>query len=102
MKPIMAAKKSAPAAKGRTAGENKRGRKRAPENETKEAKFVRLAQFRMTKTLANLGQVKRLARYPHTPEQGARIVAALQEALTSIEVSFQETKVTEAKETFKF
>ena len=77
MKPIMAAKKSAPPAKKTTEPAGKRGRKRAPENETKEAKFVRLAGFRMTKTLANLGQVKRLARYPHTPEQGVKIVAAL-------------------------
>lgn len=86
----------------------RRGRKemtdaqKQAEKDNPNLKFVRLAKFRMSKTLANLGQVKRLARYPHTPEQGARIVAALTEALNAVEVSFSETKRGETKETFEF
>lgn len=96
----MPAKKTAAVKSSNVTEPKRRGRKRAPENETKEAKFIRLAQYRMTKTLANLGQVKRLARYPHTPEQGEKICDALRDALNQIEVSFSEPAARAEKATF--
>lgn len=71
-------------------------------DETPEQKFVRLGEYRMTKTLNVLRGVKNLARYPHSPEQGAAIMNALQEAVDSIGQSFSETTIGAKKKAFEF
>lgn len=94
----MAPKKSATKSTKREAPVRK---SKVDPDETPKQKFVRLGKYRMSKTLNDLRGVKNLARYPHDPEQGAKIVEALQEAVTSIERSFSEGP-TKERPTFDF
>lgn len=66
--------------------------------ETKEQKFSRLANPRMKKILARLKSLKNLSSrnvYSYTPEQAAKIVAALRTAVQEIEDAFVGKKVEE-------
>lgn len=69
---------------------------RAPENETKAEKFIRLADFRTNKVIEYLNSLSNLSNksvYEYTPEQVTAIIQAIddqlnktQEALTAVEV----------------
>lgn len=69
-----------------------KGRKPVPANETPSEKFARLARKRVTKALNDLRLISNLSRYSHTPEQGEKIVGALNEAVSEIESRFAERK----------
>jgi type VI protein secretion system component VasF len=61
---------------------------RAPAEESREDKFVRLAVQRMNALRGKIRQVKNLARYPHTEEQAKRIVSELKAFAADIEGAF--------------
>lgn len=56
-----------------------------PENETKEAAFVRLATLRVGKALNAIRVIGNLGRYPHTTGQTAKILFALRASIEEVE-----------------
>ena len=66
----------------------RKARVAVPKDETPSQKFARLARKRVTKVLNDLRLISNLSRYAHTPEQGAKIVAALTDAVAVVELRF--------------
>lgn len=56
------------------------------------AKFQQLANRRVNAVLKGLRSVSMTARYPHTEDQGAKIIAALTEGIVAVRASFDGTK----------
>jgi len=67
---------------------NRAARTMVSADETKEEKFVRLAVQRMNALKGKVRQVKNLARYPHTEDQGKRIVSEIKGLANDIEEAF--------------
>lgn len=62
-------------------------RPRVPEGETREEKFVRLANVRVTRALKALGRIATLgnrANYAYTPDQSAKIIDAIDAAIRDV------------------
>lgn len=62
-----------------------------PADETPEARFIRVAPMRTNKVIAavrNLAQTSTRASYSYTPEQAARIVAAVRAEADKLEQAF--------------
>jgi hypothetical protein len=59
------------------------------------AKFSQLATRRVNQARKALRMVENTARYPHTPEQGAKVVSALREALTATSAAFDGSKASD-------
>ena len=73
----------------------------AVQGETKEQRFQRLATKR---TQAALKKIQLLANlttssYAYTPEQAAKVVGALREAVNTVEAKFNKVRGTRAPET---
>ena len=71
------------------------------QGETKEQRFQRLATKR---TQAALKKIQLLANlttssYGYTPEQAARVIGALREAVNTVEAKFNKVRGTKAPET---
>jgi hypothetical protein len=76
-----------------------------PENETKEQKFVRLAQKRVTNAvikLRNIGKLSNRAVYAYSDEQVAAIMSALYEEVSAIENAFHRAPGSKEKVSFNF
>lgn len=80
----------------------KAARTAALKNESKSAKFIRLATPRVNKALKAIGQIARLggSQYESTPEQRAAMFKALRDAIAGAEDRFK--GVREAKQGFVF
>lgn len=61
-------------------------------NESKEAKFVRLATKRVNKALNDIRLVGNLARYSHSPQAAEQIMGALAGAVEEVGAAFSTTK----------
>lgn len=71
--------------------------------ETKEAKFIRLAQRRVSDALRRISRIKNLAnasQYAYTPEQTDKIVVALCDAVEAVGKAFAGSKEQAAGFTF--
>jgi|GEM_PF-2513599 len=65
-----------------------KGKKRAPPNETRPDKFVRLGEHRMTKVTTAMRQLCILGRdYPHTETQTSRIIGELRRLVGEVEAA---------------
>lgn len=68
-----------------------KGRKRAPENETKAERFKRIGNIRIDNALDTIRLVGNLASpdsYEYTPEQAAIVVGHLETAVEEVKTSF--------------
>lgn len=76
----------------------------AKPNETKAEKFVRLSVPRVQNVLYHLRNVGKLggAGYEHTPEQKAKIFAAIRKATDDAEAEFKVKAETKGKPEFGF
>jgi len=61
-------------------------------NETREQKFVRLAQQRMLNVQKHMGLVANLGSYPHTPEQRDKILSEIRRLVGDVEDAFSPPK----------
>lgn len=74
----------------------KEGKKLIDPNESKSDRFRRLANVRVPGALKRIGHVKNLAfksTYDYTPEQAAKIVAALEDAVKLVRQAFSGSSV---------
>lgn len=55
-------------------------------NETREHKFIRLANRRVNKVIKDLALVGNLGSYPHTAEQAARVMDVIQQYVDALSV----------------
>lgn len=80
----------------------KTSRKKPPADETKEQKFVRVVQPRITKALRSVRLIGNCAGsgYSYTPQQVSLIVGALRRAVDSLEGQFLSKKATQEEFTF--
>jgi hypothetical protein len=74
-------------------------RTRVPENESREDKFVRLAEQRMPNVQKHMRLVCNLADYPHTDEQRGDILGELRSLLGEVEAAFAPAN---RRDAFKF
>lgn len=74
------------ASKKSSASTARKPRVKVDPNETREQKFARLANKRVNTVLKHIALVGNLASYPHSPEQGERIVSAIQEYVDALSV----------------
>ena len=70
----------------------KAARKEALKNESKAAKFLRLARKRMPRALKALASVANLAGYEFTDDQRDKILAAIGDAANEIRTRFMREK----------
>jgi hypothetical protein len=66
-------------------------RKPVDPNETKQQRFVRLANHRVTRALKLMGHIRNLSTrgsYEYTPDQAAKIVHALKTSVAIVEEAF--------------
>jgi hypothetical protein len=74
------------------AGTRRAPAKRAPEDESREEAFVRLANFRVGRAVKVLNQIGNLGNYPHGPKQAAKIVETLRTAVDMVETRLSAKK----------
>jgi hypothetical protein len=67
--------------------------------ETKEEKFIRLAQKRVTRALRDIRLIGNLGSYPHTGEQAAKITSALVTAVDVVAAELSKKKAERAEAT---
>lgn len=82
----------------------RKARAKAPENESKSAKFLRLASARMEKTLSAIsviGNLSSRANYEYTEEQVAAMHKALSDAVSATMSQFN-PKATTIEKKFSF
>jgi hypothetical protein len=67
-----------------------------PKSETKEQRFVRLAKPRVQNAIKRIQQVGNCSgvAYVYTPEQAAKIVSALSQAVDGVKAAFDKVKLT--------
>ena len=73
-----------------------KGRAKAPENETKAEKFVRLGQARTARILDAIASLEGLAvpaLYEYTPEQWQKIFEAINESLGKVQTRLKNPNV---------
>jgi hypothetical protein len=68
------------------------GRTPLPVDESREDKFVRLAQQRMSHVKKHTRLVANLATYPHTDAQRDRILSELRKLVAEVETAFAPTR----------
>lgn len=81
------------------------GRSKVPENETKEARFIRLSKQRMVGAITRLRSVAKLANrstYEYTDEQVAKMLEALNREVQAVEEAFRRAPKGTKEVTFDF
>lgn len=66
--------------------------KRAPENETKEARFKRVAAYRLQSCLGDIEVLSNCAdknTYEYTEDQRDKVITHLQDAITNLKDAFE-------------
>jgi len=80
-------------------GQRRAPRARVPANESREDKFVRLAEQRMPNVQKHMRLVGNLADYPHTDEQRSEILGELRSLVAEVETAFAPSN---RRDAFKF
>ena len=80
-------------------GQRRAPRARVPANESREDKFVRLAEQRMPNVQKHMRLVCNLADYPHTDEQRSEILGELRSLVAEVETAFAPSN---RRDAFKF
>ena len=88
-----------PSGSGNGKSEGRAPRARVPANESREDKFVRLAEQRMPNVQKHMRLVCNLADYPHTDEQRSEILGELRSLVAEVEAAFAPSN---RRDVFKF
>jgi hypothetical protein len=80
-------------------GQRRAPRTRVPVNESRDEKFVRLAEQRMPNVQKHMRLVANLADYPHTDEQRSEILGELRSLVAEVETAFAPSN---RRDAFKF
>lgn len=75
-------------------------REKAPENETPEQRFKRLAEVRVSNAIEKLRLVSNLATHAHTPEQAQKIIQAIDREVESVHNRFKANGSTDKERIF--